>query len=219
MLPCGYTTSGPEQYKRLLRNAFCILKCILNSMGSSGKCLSCLRGRRLRSHISFITTYNFTWEHLVWSFSYITETLKTKCGRWLVTALEQVPAITQLQTALHVESVQLQCTARMSFHHARAVMSAGGDASPVGNGGRERTSGDIYIPKSSRAGQVGSSFSMFSVFGTSRRSKQTGRFSILREADHFLDTLHWSLGGSLILCSHWIFLCEWPHSISENSEF
>lgn len=50
-------------------------------------------------------------------------------------------------------------------------MSRGGDTSAVGNGGRVRTGGDICIPKSSRAGQVGSSSYVFSVFGTSRRSK------------------------------------------------
>ena len=68
-------------------------------------------------------------------------------------------------------AVQLQCAARMSFHRTRTVMSRGGDRSAAGNGGRARTGGDIYIPKSSRAGQVGSSSSMFSVFGTSHRSK------------------------------------------------
>lgn len=43
--------------------------------------------------------------------------------------------------------------------------------STAGNGGRARTGGDIYIAKSARAGEVGSSTFMFSVFGTSRRSK------------------------------------------------
>lgn len=68
-------------------------------------------------------------------------------------------------------AVQLQCAARTSFHRTRTVMSRGGDPSAAGNSGRARTGGDTYIPKSARAGQVGSSSYMFSVFGTSRRSK------------------------------------------------
>lgn len=50
-------------------------------------------------------------------------------------------------------------------------MSTGGDTSAAANSGRARAGGDTYIPRSSTAGQVGSSSYMFSMFWTSCRSK------------------------------------------------
>lgn len=70
-------------------------------MGSSGNVCQAKEGERLRYYISFIAAYDLTWEHFK-RFSYLTETLETRCRRWLVTALEQVTSIMQLQTALHV---------------------------------------------------------------------------------------------------------------------
>lgn len=78
-------------------------------------------------------------------------------------------------------------------------MSRGGDTSTAGDGGRTWTGGDVNIPKSSRAGWVGSSSSMFPVFGTCCRSKANGQVFYSREADRFLDSLLWSLGSSLLL--------------------
>lgn len=96
---------------------------------------------------------------------YLTEALETTCRRWLFTALEQVTSIIQGWTAL--------CTVCWaapvhSFHCPGIGEGRGGDMSTAG---RVRTGGDIYFPRPSRAGQIRSSSSMSSVFGTSHRWK------------------------------------------------
>lgn len=76
-------------------------------------------------------------------------------------------------------------------------MSRGGDKSTADHGGRVRTGCDF--PKSSRLRQVerSSSYSLYLALLTGL--KQIGRFFVLRDADHFLDSSLWSLGSSLLL--------------------
>jgi len=106
-------------------------------------------------------------------------------------------------------AVQLQCAARTSCHHTRTVVRGRGVCViprllvTVAERGLVMTP---TCPNLQELDRLGAALTCSPCLGLLAGLKQAGRFFILREADHFLDSLLWSLGCSLLLLQPLDFL-------------
>lgn len=189
VLPFDYTMSGPEIYQHLLRNSFCLVKCTLNSM---------LKRVKDRSYIDFITASYLTCALTCLRFQLFNGDPEDQM--WKVTFYSSAAGQYHHTTAL--------CIAWGVLCSSSAQPGWASWASTVQGWWAEGLIKTLLIMVTKQGLVVTSWIFKSQVERISSYSlylalpiglKQIGSFFILRDADHFFDSLLWSLGSSFHL--------------------